>query len=164
MITLRTFCDFNCALLSHPNQGQLVAMKRWLAQVTIHMKCVLSDFYFSFLIDKFFLQIYNIHGLFNYAIGLGGHYKDNQCGTYWSWGLFHRVYDARLPWRSELHYLLTIYWRTMWHLTRSLLQTCGLVFPQKRRELIMVQNRFTLTLTNSSTHLSQPFSYFTSCI
>ena len=29
----------------------------------------------------------------------------------------------------------------------SLLQTCELLFPQKRRELILTQNRFTLTLT-----------------
>ena len=44
-------------------------------------------------------------------------------------------------------------------LTQSLLQTCAMVFPQKRRKLIMAQNRFTLTLTNSSMHLIQPFSY-----
>ena len=36
-------------------------------------------------------------------------------------------------------------------------QTCGLVFPRKRSELIMAQNHFMLTLTNSSTHLIQPF-------
>ena len=28
------------------------------------------------------LQMYNIHGLFNYVIGLGAYYKDNQSGTY----------------------------------------------------------------------------------
>ena len=44
----------------------------------------------------------------------------------------------------------------------SLLQTCGLVFPQKRRALIMAQSRFTLTLTNSASHPT--FSYLTSCI
>ena len=33
--------------------------------------------------------------------------------------------------RTEIN-LLTIYWRTMWHLSQSLLQIRELVFPQKR--------------------------------
>ena len=33
--------------------------------------------------------------------------------------------------------------------------------PSEKRELIMSHNRFTLTLTNSSMHLIQPFSYLT---
>ena len=36
--------------------------------------------------------------------------------------------------------------------------------PSEEKRLIMAKNHFTLTLTNSSTHLSQPFSYLTSCI
>ena len=49
---------------------------------------------------------------------------------------------------------------SMRHLTQCLLQTCGLLFPLERRELIMAQNPFALTLTNSSTHLIQPFFIF----
>ena len=88
------------------------------------------------------------------TIGIGAHYKDNQKLRKLSQRI---ICQTVLTTRTAIH-LLTIYWRTMWHFTQGLLQTCG------RRELIMAQNSFTFTLTNSSTHLIQPFSYLSSCI
>ena len=54
------------------------------------------------------------------------------------------VSQIALTTRTVINVLIT-YWRNMLYLTRNLLQTCCLVFPQKRRELKMPQNRFTIS-------------------
>ena len=195
---MHTFCNFNCALFSHPNQDQLVAWKRWLVQVTVHMKCILSDFSpCSFLIynacamksvkfsptahlnvQSSFFNVYNILWLCNrhyvrrnlylepttipidfevaihtvgreaipsatikccrfhlgqtwwrkiHTIGLGAHYKDNQSEI-----------------RKWLKCVL-VCTPNMW---------AGIPSEEKKT---MTQNCFMLTLTDSSTHLIQPF-------